>query len=101
MKVVLDTNGLIAAFIARGVCNELLEHCAIVHEIVVSPFILGELRDTLTRKFQYDADEVDSVVRLLASRCSVVAHRELSEESCRDSDDDKAIGTAVAGSCDC
>ena len=28
MKIVLDTNVLIAAFIARGVCSDLLEHCA-------------------------------------------------------------------------
>ncbi len=27
MRVVLDTNVLIAAFIARGVCSVILEHC--------------------------------------------------------------------------
>jgi predicted nucleic acid-binding protein len=27
MRLVLDANVLIAAFVARGVCAELLEHC--------------------------------------------------------------------------
>jgi predicted nucleic acid-binding protein len=47
MKVVLDTNVLIAAFIARGACNELFEHCLQHHRIVASPSILTELREHL------------------------------------------------------
>ncbi len=39
MKIVLDTNVLIAAFISHGTCNELLEHCALNHEVILSPFI--------------------------------------------------------------
>ena len=44
MKVVLDTNVLIAAFITKGVCSELLEHCLRRHEIIMSEFILDEFR---------------------------------------------------------
>ena len=39
MRVVLDTNVLIAALITRGVCSDLLEHCFRRHEIVLSEFI--------------------------------------------------------------
>jgi putative PIN family toxin of toxin-antitoxin system len=44
MKVVLDTNVLIAAFITRGSSSDLLEHCIRQHEIVTSEFILDEFR---------------------------------------------------------
>ena len=101
MKVVLDTNVLIAAFIAHGVCNELLEHCAICHDMVLSPFILDELRGKLGGKFGFTSREADDVIRLLESRCSLVAPQALAEQVCRDPDDDSIIGTAVTGACDC
>ena len=33
MKLVFDTNVLIAALIARGLCADLLEHCVLTHTI--------------------------------------------------------------------
>ena len=101
MKVVLDTNVLIAAFITHGTCNELLEHCAVNHEVVVSHFILNELRDKLVHKFGFTEREADGVVQLLTSRCTVVTPLPLTEPICRDPDDDKIIGTALAGKCNC
>ena len=50
MKIVLDTNVLIAAFIARGVCSDLLEHCARQHTLVTSEFILTGDADLLILK---------------------------------------------------
>ena len=47
MKVLLDTNVLIAAFIARGSCAELLEHCVRRHELFTSQWILEEFRRNL------------------------------------------------------
>lgn len=101
MRVVLDTNVLIAAFIAHGVCNELLEHCALNHDIIFSSFILDELKEKLHKKFGFTMREANRVVRLLTSRGSTVAPQELPDPICRDPDDDNIIGTAIAGSCDC
>jgi len=42
MRVVLDTNVLIAAFIARGICSAVLEHCVRQHTLVTSDFILNQ-----------------------------------------------------------
>ena len=101
MKIVLDTNVLIAAFITHGTCNELLEHCAVNHEVVLSRIILNELQDKLVRKFGFTEHEANSVVQLLTTRCAVVTPLRLAEPLCRDTDDDKIIGTALAGRCDC
>ena len=41
MNILLDTNVLIAAFISRGSCNELLEHVVRYHRLVLSKYILS------------------------------------------------------------
>ncbi len=38
MKFVLDTNVLIAAFIASGICHDIFEHIVQNHQIVLSDF---------------------------------------------------------------
>ena len=101
MRVLLDTNVLIAAFIAHGSCAELLEHCAINHRVFISPFILSELRRNLVRKFRFTAREAESAARLLESRFETVSPATLSRRICRDRDDDHIIAAAVAASCDC
>jgi len=101
MKVVLDTKVLIAAFISHGVCNELLEYCAIHHEITLSPFILDEVREKLVRKFDFSTREASQAIQLLKSRVVLVTPHELDHQLCRDQDDDTIIGTALAGDCAC
>jgi len=58
VRILLDTNVLIAALIARGVCHQLLEHCVRNHELVTSEFILNEVREKLVEKFNYSAQVV-------------------------------------------
>ncbi|MGA2799567.1 MAG: putative toxin-antitoxin system toxin component, PIN family, partial [Thermoguttaceae bacterium] len=72
MKVVLDTNVLIAALITRGVCRDLLEHCIQRHQVIVSDFILNELHENLQNKFQFDSNEINEVIALLAAEMQKV-----------------------------
>ncbi len=101
MRLVLDTNVLIAAFISHGVCNELFEHCALNHDVVLSAFILNELHEKLTGKFKFVAREANAVVRLVKSRAKIVPISPLDVSVCRDPDDDAIIATALAGQCSC
>jgi putative PIN family toxin of toxin-antitoxin system len=101
VKIVLDTNVLIAAFISHGACNELLEHCALNHHVVLSSCILEEFKQKLLTKFGFATHEAESAVMLLKSRFDVVTPLALAQPLCRDSDDDRVIGTALAGQCDC
>ena len=100
MRVVLDTNVLIAALITRGVCSDLLEHCFRRHEIVLSEFILGEFRRHLYR-FGYTSAEVDEAEELLRWKATVVVPVPLEPSVCRDADDVMVLGTAVAGEATC
>jgi len=98
MRLVLDTNVLIAAFIARGVCSDLFAHCIARHQLVASDFILAELREHLAGKFKFAAEEVDEVIAFLRSTAEVFTPAGLEVPVCRDADDDMVLATAVAGS---
>lgn len=99
MKLVFDTNVLIAAFIARGTCSELLEYCVIHHEVVLSAAILDELGDVLTRKFKFLPEEAHQVVRLLKNWVRMIEPRPLTRPICRDPDDDRILAAALTSQC--
>lgn len=100
MRIVLDTNVLIAAFISRGVCHELLEHCVLHHALVSSEFILAEVQEKLLDKFKFTAERVSELDALLRSRMEIVAPTSLPSPVCRELDDDNILAAAVAGNCE-
>jgi putative PIN family toxin of toxin-antitoxin system len=91
VRVLLDTNVLIAAFVARGTCSELLEYCVRNHTLVTSKPLLRELAETLAGKFGYKGQETREVLEPAL----------LNPPVCRDPDDDVVLGSALAGACDC
>ena len=101
MKLVLDTNVLIAAFVSRGVCHELLEHCARQYELVTSAKILGEFEEKLLHKFKVPYAEAREAINLLASQMQSVTPESLEAAVCRNPDDDWVLATAAAGGCMC
>jgi putative PIN family toxin of toxin-antitoxin system len=101
MRIVLDTNVLIAAFITRGSCHELVEHCVQNHSIVISDFILREVSDHLIHKFGYSQSEAQEVLALLKLHTRTVSIGPLETRVCRDADDDNVLATALAGDADC
>lgn len=101
MKATLDTNVLIAAFVARGTCDEVLEHLVRHPTPVVSPFILGEFREKLTGRFGIPEAEAEAAVELLRSRVEVVEPEPLPEPVCRDPDDDHVLTAAQASGSAC
>jgi uncharacterized protein len=101
MKLVLDTNVLIAAFVARGMCYELLEHCGRRHRVVASDYILDEFQERLIDKFKYTAEEAAEAAGLIGSVADIVVPIDLGGRVCRDPDDDAILGTAVAAGVAC
>lgn len=101
MKVVLDTNVLVAAFAARGLCEAVLEVCLTGHDLVLSEYILGELRRHLRRTFNLSAAHADAVVAFLREPALIVTPAKVPAGACRDRSDLPVLGTAVAGGADC
>ena len=101
MRLVLDTNVLVAAFVSRGVCHELLEHCRLSHHVVSSEFLLQEFEAKLVGKFKVPPFKAAVAVALVRSGVEVVAPAPLTEPACRDPDDDWVLATARSGDCEC
>jgi len=99
VRLLLPTNVLVAAFVARGVCSELLEHCVRHHVVISSRPLLDELSDVLTRKFHQRAVEARGAMRLLGEMFTLVVPDVPERAVCRDRDDDVVMATALAGEC--
>ncbi|MBV8308180.1 MAG: putative toxin-antitoxin system toxin component, PIN family [Gammaproteobacteria bacterium] len=101
MKAVLDSSVLIAAAISRaGVCAELLEDVLTHHELVLSEYIVDEVREKLIEKFGFPDKEVRQLARLLLRVATITEPATISPGACRDADDLPVLGTAVAASAD-
>jgi putative PIN family toxin of toxin-antitoxin system len=101
MRVVLDTNVLVAAFIARGVCADVFERVIVDHELVLSPHIVSEFKRVMVEKFQLDASRVERSIALLHRIGRMVDPSPLAERICRDEDDDAVLALARSSGATC
>ena len=100
MRIVFDTNVLFSAFIAHGACAGLYEECLHRAQIVVSPDILAELEEKLVAKARLASAEARAVIRAVRADAEVVKATRLPEPVCRDVDDDRILGAAIAAKAD-
>lgn len=101
MKVTLDTNVLVAAFISRGVCHDLFEHLIRQHHVMSSEFILAEFRRVLVEKIRVPIAKVDAAEKLIRARVMLVTDVALDERASRDPDDDWILSVAESSESDC
>ena len=65
MRVFLDTNVLVSAFLARGLCADLFRLVLIEHTLVTSEVVLTELQDVLSRKDRLPAPQIAAIQAFL------------------------------------
>ena len=94
MKVVLDTNVLIAAFAARGLCHSIFELCIDQHEIVLSGQILTEVDANLERKIHLPTAVIQDLVQFLRDNTFVENVQQPACIICRDRSDDWILALA-------
>ena len=101
MRVVLDTNVLVAAFIARGVCGDVFERVITDHELVLSRHILTEFERVMTHKLEFDQSRVERALALLRRIGHIAEPEPLAEPVCRDQDDDAVLALVLSSGADC
>lgn len=101
MKVVLDTNVLLAAFATRGLCEGLLDICLESHQIVLSEHILTELRRHLIKKIKMSTKRAGAIVAFLREYAQMVEPAKVPKNACRDADDLPVLGTVLNGQAQC
>ena len=100
MRVVLDANVIIAAFAARGLCESVMEVCLSDHEIVLCDDLLDEILRNLRLKIKLPQSLVDDIGELLREHANISNPLPLTSDVCRDPDDIKILGLAVASNAD-
>lgn len=100
MRIVLDTNVIIAAFAARGLCAEVFEACVSGHTLVISQHILTEVNSTLQKKVKLPKRIVNDITNYLKDTAETVKAETIDNSVCRDKDDLPIIGTATKGDAD-
>jgi putative PIN family toxin of toxin-antitoxin system len=96
MKLVLDSNVIIAAFATRGLCSSLFEYCLESHEIALSEPIIGEVTRNLRKKIKLPRSIVTSIEAYLRNACTMTIPDEIDSSVCRDKKDSAILGTAKA-----
>ena len=71
MKIVLDSNVLVAAFATQGLCHALLEVCIDQHEVLLSPDILKEVVAALQKKLKVPARITQDVADYLTHHATL------------------------------
>ena len=100
MKIVLDANVVIAAFAARGLCESIMEVCLSEHEIALSDDLFDEILRNLRQKIKLPPDVIDNIGVLLRDHSDISIPVPLASDVCRDPDDIKILGLAVATKAD-
>ncbi|MCP4668884.1 MAG: putative toxin-antitoxin system toxin component, PIN family [Deltaproteobacteria bacterium] len=96
MKIVLDANVIIAAFASRGLCESIMEVCLSKHEIVLCDELLEEVLRNLRLKIKLSDKIVDDISDLLLEQATKIKPVSLPTDICRDPEDVKILGLAVA-----
>ena len=65
MRIFFDTNVLVSAFLARGLCADLFRLVLSEHTLLSGEVVLTELHDVLSRKTRLPGDQIESIERLL------------------------------------
>jgi hypothetical protein len=94
MKIILDTNVIIAAFATRGLCSAVFELCLDRFEVVLSEAILKETFAHLEGKIKLSAARCEAVIAYLRANCSISEIDDPEASVCRDKDDLHVLGLA-------
>lgn len=102
MRAVFDTNVLVAAFAAEGVCSKILRRGRKQQfHLIGSPILLQEFERVLIKKFSATRNEAQTALKIVSEAMYNIVHPSHSEQGvCRDPDDDAILACALEAKAD-
>jgi putative PIN family toxin of toxin-antitoxin system len=95
LRLVCDTNVLIAGLVADGLCRDIVKRRLPKHELFTSEVLLAELNGKLRDKFGVDPDEV-RFIKTYRKQATIIQPAALPITGCRDPDDNEVLAVATA-----
>lgn len=100
MKIFADTNVLVSAFTARGLCADLLEVILADHQLMTGEFVLRELERMLITKLNVPQTKVSKTLLFLRRYHVEPIPEEPSKIKVRDEDDRWVLESALKANAD-
>ena len=91
MKIILDTNIIIAAFSSHGLCSLIFELSLDKYDIIISNHILNELEKNFSKKIKLPLERITEIIDYLKLNCSLGDYQKFNTQICRDKDDDEIL----------
>lgn len=99
-RICLDSNVLVAAFAARGLCADLLRLILSEHHLVIPEVVVEEARRVLREKIRVDQRGMASFDAVV-EQCEVAPSTDApSPTPVRDPDDERVLADALAADCE-
>ena len=95
MRVFFDTNVLVSAFLARGLCADLLRLVLAEHTLVSSEVVISELREVLSRKGKLPIAQIHAIENFLRDQPIAPRPEQTLELGLIDADDEWVVASAV------
>ena len=100
MRVLLDSNVLVAAFATRGICQDVFRTVLAEHRLLVGESVLAELERVLTDKLRTPAGRAREIVAFIREHGEVVAPVTPAAWPAGDLDDRWIVAAALEGEAD-
>lgn len=95
MRIVFDSNVIIAAFATHGLCHSLFELCLCGHEIVIGDIILNEVEQKLRKRIKVPESVVRDILSYLKKHSVADRPVPVPKDACRDPKDLVILGLAA------
>ncbi|MCK4537783.1 MAG: putative toxin-antitoxin system toxin component, PIN family [Candidatus Krumholzibacteria bacterium] len=96
MRLVIDSNVIIAAFAARGLCHALFEYCLESHDVILCESIIKEVKKNLRKKIKAPASLVAGIEAYLRESTSIEKPIPVDPGVFEDKSDLPVLGVAAA-----
>ena len=65
MRVALDTNVIVAAFAARGLCSDLFQALVAQHDVIVPEPVIAEVERAFAAKLRFPRNQIAQIIAYL------------------------------------
>lgn len=91
MRIILDTNVILSAFLTQGMSCRVLERCTEEHDLYISSWILKEVEEKLEKKFKIRQIDKNEALEFLKSAFWVIQPKGKLPNKSRDKDDNNLL----------